>query len=163
PALHRRPRAPARQRPRRDEPLRGPRQHRRGPGALVRVRRRPAVGGALLRHPRGDVPAADHDRHGGVDRGHGPRLLPAALRLPDELRGLVGVWWSEGSAFTFSVRQGRLEARAVGLPDHKPASRFEQLEPDVFRTVAGREEGELLRVTRDADGTPYKLSWATYL
>lgn len=92
-----------------------------------------------------------------------PTVWRPGTSVPEELRGLVGVWWSEGSAFTFSVRQGRLEARAVGLPDHKPASRFEQLEPDAFRTVAGREEGELLRVTRDADGTPYKLSWATYL
>ena len=83
--------------------------------------------------------------------------------VPDGLRDLVGVWWTEGSPFEFSVRQGRLEARAPALPRHKPSSRFEQLEPDVFRTVAGREEGELLRVTRDADGVPTKLSWATYL
>jgi CubicO group peptidase (beta-lactamase class C family) len=83
--------------------------------------------------------------------------------VPDELRDLVGVWWTEGSPFEFSVRQGRLEARAPSLPRHKPSSRFEQLEPDLFRTVAGREEGELLRVTRDADGVPTKLSWATYL
>jgi CubicO group peptidase (beta-lactamase class C family) len=83
--------------------------------------------------------------------------------VPEGLRDLVGVWWSEGSPFEFSVRQGRLEARAPSLPRHKPSSRFEQLEPDLFRTVAGREEGELLRVTRDADGVPVKLNWATYL
>jgi CubicO group peptidase (beta-lactamase class C family) len=83
--------------------------------------------------------------------------------VPEELRDLVGVWWTEGSPFEFSVRQGRLEARAPSLPRHKPSSRFEQLEPDLFRTVAGREEGELLRVTRDAAGVPVKLSWATYL
>ena len=83
--------------------------------------------------------------------------------VPDELRDLVGVWWTEGSPFEFSVRQGRLEARAPSLPRHKPSSRFEQLEPDVFRTVAGREEGELLRVTRDADGRVTKMNWATYL
>ena len=52
----------------------------------------------------------------------------------------------------FTVRQGRLEARAEGLPEHKPSSRFEQVGPDLFRTVAGREHGELLRVSRDADG-----------
>ncbi len=83
--------------------------------------------------------------------------------VPAELADLIGVWWTEGSPFTFSVRQGRLEARAPSLPEHKPASRFEQVGPDLFRTVAGREEGELLRVTRDAEGRPTQLNWATYL
>ncbi len=83
--------------------------------------------------------------------------------VPAELADLIGVWWTEGSPFTFSVRQGRLEARAPSLPEHKPSSRFEQVGPDLFRTVAGREEGELLRVTRDAEGSPTQLNWATYL
>ncbi len=83
--------------------------------------------------------------------------------VPDELADLVGVWWTEGSPFTFSVRQGRLESRAPSLSEHKPASVFEQLEPDLFRTVAGREQGELLRVTRDAAGRPVQMNWATYL
>jgi CubicO group peptidase (beta-lactamase class C family) len=83
--------------------------------------------------------------------------------VPPELGDLVGVWWAEGSPFTFSVRQGRLEARAPDLPEHKPSSRFEEVAPDVYRTVAGREHGELLRVTRDAGGRPVKMSWATYL
>ena len=60
-------------------------------------------------------------------------------------------------------RRVALEARADGLPEHKPSSRFEQVEPDLFRTVAGRENGELLRVTRDADGRVTKMNWATYL
>jgi CubicO group peptidase (beta-lactamase class C family) len=84
-------------------------------------------------------------------------------RVPAELVDLVGIWWSEGSPFTFSVRQGRLEARAPDLPEHQPSSLFEQVSTDVFRTVAGREHGELLRVTRDIDGRPVKMSWATYL
>jgi CubicO group peptidase (beta-lactamase class C family) len=83
--------------------------------------------------------------------------------VPPELAELVGVWYSEGSPFVFSVRQGGLEARAEGQPEHKPASRFEQVAPDLFRTVAGREHGELLRVTRDATGQVTKMNWATYL
>jgi CubicO group peptidase (beta-lactamase class C family) len=83
--------------------------------------------------------------------------------VPPELADLVGVWYSEGSPFVFTVREGRLEARAEGLPEHKPSSRFEQVSPDLFRTVAGREHGELLRVTRDADGRVTKMNWATYL
>ena len=34
---------------------------------------------------------------------------------------------------------------------------------DVYRDVAGRERGELLRVTRAADGSVTQLNWATYL
>jgi CubicO group peptidase (beta-lactamase class C family) len=83
--------------------------------------------------------------------------------VPDELAELLGVWYTEGSPFTFSVRQGVLEARPEGLPEHKPASRFEKVAPGVFRTVAGRERGELLRVTRDDAGRVDTMSWATYL
>jgi hypothetical protein len=32
----------------------------------------------------------------------------------------------------------------------------------VFRTVSGRETGELLRLTRAEDGTVELLHWATY-
>jgi CubicO group peptidase (beta-lactamase class C family) len=83
--------------------------------------------------------------------------------VPEELADLVGVWFSEGSPFTFSVREGHLEARSPTLPEHKPSSVFEQVEPGVYRTVSGREEGELLRVRRDAAGRVDRLSWATYL
>jgi CubicO group peptidase (beta-lactamase class C family) len=83
--------------------------------------------------------------------------------LPVELADLVGVWYSEGSPFEFSVREGRLEARAQGLPEHKPSSVFERLEKDLYRTTCGREAGELLRVTRDGDGGVVKMNWATYL
>jgi hypothetical protein len=81
---------------------------------------------------------------------------------PAEIAGVLGHWWSEGSEFVFSWRNGRLEARS---PDDPP-----ELEPAVFapdgdgrfRTVSGRERGERLDVVRDADGTVTKLYWATY-
>lgn len=82
--------------------------------------------------------------------------------VPEELAELVGLWYSEGYPFVFSVRAGRLEARSVGLADHKPSSVFEKVSDDVYRTVAGRERGELLRVTRDDLGRVVKLNWATY-
>ncbi len=84
--------------------------------------------------------------------------------VPDELRGVLGRWFSEGQPFVFWVEQGELRARV-----DKPAaanlapSRFVEVEDDVYRDVAGRERGELLRVTRAADGTVTKLNWATYL
>lgn len=82
--------------------------------------------------------------------------------VPAELAPLRGIWFSEGTPFVFSVVGGRLEARHPDLPRHQPSSVFEPIGDDVFRTVQGRERGELLRVTRDADGAPVKLNWATY-
>ncbi len=83
--------------------------------------------------------------------------------VPADLGDLVGLWFSEGSPFVFSVKQGRLEARAQALPEHKPSSVFEKVGEDLYRTVSGREAGELLRVTRDGDGKVLKMNWATYL
>ncbi|HEY3013464.1 MAG TPA: serine hydrolase domain-containing protein [Nocardioides sp.] len=92
-----------------------------------------------------------------------PEIWRPGSVVPEDLADLVGIWYSEGYPFIFSVRDGRLEARAQGLPDHKPSSVFEKVSDGVYRTVAGRERGELLRVTRDSDGRVVKLNWATYL
>jgi CubicO group peptidase (beta-lactamase class C family) len=83
--------------------------------------------------------------------------------VPAELAGVLGLWYSEGAPFVFSVKQGRLEARAQALPEHKPSSVFEKVSEDVYRTVKGREAGELLRITRDDAGRVTKMNWATYL
>ena len=83
--------------------------------------------------------------------------------VPAELAELVGIWYSEGAPFVFSVKQGRLEARAQALPEHKPSSVFDKVGDDLYRTTSGREVGELLRVTRDGDGRVTKMNWATYL
>ena len=82
--------------------------------------------------------------------------------VPTELEPLVGRWFSEGQPFVFTVREGRLEAR-VDVPTVTEASQFELLSPDVYRTVKGREKGELLRVRRRSDGTVRAFNWATYL
>lgn len=82
--------------------------------------------------------------------------------VPAELAPLVGRWWSEGSSFTFTVAQGRLAARKDGTPSTKPPAVFEAIGPDRYRTVSGREEGELLLVERDASGAVSRMRWATY-
>ena len=92
-----------------------------------------------------------------------PELWRPGIEVPAELADLVGLWYSEGAPFVFSVTQGRLEARAQALPEHKPSSVFEKVGEDLYRTVSGREAGELLRVTRDAAGKVAKMNWATYL
>jgi CubicO group peptidase (beta-lactamase class C family) len=93
-----------------------------------------------------------------------PEPWQPGTSVPDELRPLLGRWFSEGQAFLFWVEQGELRARV-----DKPAaakltpSRFVKLQDDVYRDVSGRERGELLRVSRRADGSVGKMNWATYL
>ncbi|MDU0314857.1 serine hydrolase domain-containing protein [Phycicoccus sp. M110.8] len=97
---------------------------------------------------------------------HDPAEEPAwqpGTSVPAHLVPLLGRWFSEGSGYTFSVREGRLEARADAAPADRAPSVFERLDEDTYRTVSGRERGELLRVTRGPDGAVLKLNWATYL
>nr|WP_229402450.1 serine hydrolase domain-containing protein [Micromonospora okii] len=83
---------------------------------------------------------------------------------PAHLRGLLGRWWGEGFEYVFTWHDGTLRARSADDPAGKPPAVFAPLpdRPDVFRTVSGREAGELLRLTRDADGTVVRVHWATY-
>lgn len=81
--------------------------------------------------------------------------------VPPELEGVLGIWWGEGVDWWFEWRSGSLEARRPGRPV-AVRTVFEQESEDVYRTVSGRERGELLRIVRDAEGTPVKLYWATY-
>ncbi|MGZ5400595.1 MAG: serine hydrolase domain-containing protein [Nocardioides sp.] len=86
----------------------------------------------------------------------------AGTDIPDDLAGLRGIWFSEGSPFAFTVVSGHLEARSPDAPPDQAPSVFERVAEDVYRTVSGRERGELLRVTRDDGGTPVTMHWATY-
>ncbi|MFG1953797.1 serine hydrolase domain-containing protein [Micromonospora sp. NPDC048830] len=83
---------------------------------------------------------------------------------PAHLRGMLGRWWGEGFEYVFSWHDGALRARGADDPAGKPPAVFAPLpdRPDVFRTVSGREAGELLRLTRDEHGTVTRLHWATY-
>ncbi|MGY0002790.1 serine hydrolase domain-containing protein [Micromonospora sp. I033] len=83
---------------------------------------------------------------------------------PEHLRGLLGRWWGEGFEYVFSWHDGTLRARGADDPAGKPPAVFAPLpdRPDVFRTVSGREVGELLRLTRDERGAVVRMHWATY-
>ncbi|MDG4832706.1 serine hydrolase [Solwaraspora sp. WMMD1047] len=83
---------------------------------------------------------------------------------PDRYRGMLGRWWGEGFEYVFSWHDGALQARGADDPPGKPPAVFEPLpgDPDTLRTVAGRETGELLRLTRDGTGTVVRMHWATY-
>jgi hypothetical protein len=82
--------------------------------------------------------------------------------VPPHVEELLGQWWSEGSAWSFSARNGRLEAKPVGARRTVKPAVFAEERPDVFRVVSGREQGELLRVVRRPDGGIEHLYWATY-
>jgi CubicO group peptidase (beta-lactamase class C family) len=81
---------------------------------------------------------------------------------PAEIEPLLGRWWSEGSETVFSWRGGRLEARPATAPAEREPSVFELEGDDRFRTVSGRERGEVLRVVRGEEGEVVRLYWATY-
>jgi CubicO group peptidase (beta-lactamase class C family) len=81
---------------------------------------------------------------------------------PAEIEPLLGRWWTEGSEMVFSWRRGRLEAKLVDGPPGRDTSTFAPDGEDRFRSVEGRERGELLRVVRNEDGSIEKLYFATY-
>ena len=82
--------------------------------------------------------------------------------VPAAYEGILGRWWTEGSEHVFSWRSGRLEALPAGAPAGFPPAVFEPSGDEEFRVVSGREQGELLRVVRDAEGGVAKMYWATY-
>ncbi|AGL15098.1 serine hydrolase [Actinoplanes sp. N902-109] len=86
---------------------------------------------------------------------------PAA---PPQYRSILGPWWGEGFQHVFSWHDGALQARGAEAPVDRPPAVFRPLpdNPDIFRTVSGREAGELLRLTRDEKGTVVRMHWATY-
>jgi CubicO group peptidase (beta-lactamase class C family) len=75
---------------------------------------------------------------------------------PAEIAPLLGRWWSEGSEFVFSWRDGHLTAQLPGAPSRIKPSVFEPIDGG-YRVVSGRERGERLRVDGD------RLIWAGYI
>jgi hypothetical protein len=75
---------------------------------------------------------------------------------------VLGRWWSEGTGFVFRLVGERLEAVVDGAARISEPSVFESDGPDRYRTVSGRERGELLVVLRDDSGAVSELRWATY-
>jgi CubicO group peptidase (beta-lactamase class C family) len=88
----------------------------------------------------------------------------AAAPAPVAYRSALGLWFSEGFPFHFSWHDGHLQARLADAPADQPPAVFQPLpgQPDVLRTISGREAGEQLRLTRDEDGTIVRMHWATY-
>lgn len=81
---------------------------------------------------------------------------------PEDVKPLLGPWWTEGEIIVLRWKAGTLEAELVDAPKWRNVSVFEREDADRWRVVEGRERGELLRVLRDDDGAPVKLYFATY-
>ncbi len=81
---------------------------------------------------------------------------------PEQLRSVLGVWWSEGMEYVFSWHDGHLEARGRQAAKGRPPAVFAVESDDVLRVVTGREAGEQLRLTRDGAGEVVMMHWATY-
>ena len=91
-----------------------------------------------------------------------PREWRPGEAPPAEIESLLGQWWTEGHPVVFSYRNGALESVFPEARLDLGRSIYEQEGENVFRVREGYERGELLRVTRDAEGVPVKLYFATY-
>jgi CubicO group peptidase (beta-lactamase class C family) len=81
---------------------------------------------------------------------------------PADVGPLLGIWWMEGSLIVFRWRDGKLEGRFDGTPDWRLSSIFEREGDDLWRTVSGPENGELLRIERGAGGEVARMIWGGY-
>jgi hypothetical protein len=81
---------------------------------------------------------------------------------PADVEPLLGRWWSEGNELVLAWKDDRLRLEVVDGPVGRNVSWLTREADDRWRIVEGRELGELLRVSRDSDGTPVKLYVATY-
>jgi CubicO group peptidase (beta-lactamase class C family) len=138
------------------------------PGFLAGVycRRGKKIGAAVLGSSTtaGAVVAAPHTLLA-ASLEHDPIAIDAwtpGEPAPEEFASVLGRWWSEGSEFIFSWRNGHLEARAVAAAADRPPAVFGVESPDLLRGVSGREVGERLELTRDDAGSVVLMRWATY-
>ncbi|MHB8468865.1 MAG: serine hydrolase domain-containing protein [Gaiellaceae bacterium] len=81
---------------------------------------------------------------------------------PDEILPLLGIWFLEGDQAILRWRDGTLELRFPDLPEWRPSSVLRREADDLWRTESGSEQGERLRVERDAGGNVERLVWAGY-
>jgi CubicO group peptidase (beta-lactamase class C family) len=98
----------------------------------------------------------------------GAEPTPPAVWVPEgsgqivpQIAEVLGLWWSEGQALVFQVRDGQLWCTVPGEPAFAE-TRFALDGPDGFRAVHGRECGERLELHRDESGRVTRMSFATY-
>ena len=135
--------------------------------ALLTHRESGTGGIALMNSTSSPDPDRPRDRAGrprGRRRPGRRRAVAAGTSVPEELAGILGRWFTEGRGFTFSVREGRLEARMDGAPATRAPSVFEAESPRPLpHGLRPRARGAPPRDPRTDDGRVDRLHWATYL
>jgi CubicO group peptidase (beta-lactamase class C family) len=86
----------------------------------------------------------------------------AQERPPDDVAPLLGHWFTEGHKLALRWRDGALEAKLDDAPAWKRPALLQREAPDRWRVASGWEQGELLRVERDANGAVARLVLAGY-
>jgi CubicO group peptidase (beta-lactamase class C family) len=84
-----------------------------------------------------------------------PEVWRPEASVPDDVRPLLGRWWSEGNEFVFWWEEQALQAKFVGSPPGRGETTFER-DGDGWLAVKGRERGERLRIDGD------RMVWAGY-
>lgn len=123
------------------------------------------TGAVLMNNSISKDPAGTAISLGAYTLDHDPELpepwTPGTVE-PEELKPLVGQWFSEGAEFTFAIKDGKLTGRLASAAATAPDSVFEPEGDDSYRTVSGRECGERLVIRRREDGSVRQFNWATY-
>src|SRR5205085_11425095 len=91
-----------------------------------------------------------------------PKAWRAGDPPPADVVPLLGVWFIEAAQMIFRWRDGKLEMRSPDDADWEPPAVFEKETDDRWRSVAGPEHGEALKIVRAADGSIERLVWAGY-
>ena len=91
-----------------------------------------------------------------------PQVWRPGEPVPDELEGVLGMWWSEGIEHLFRYREGRFEAVLRDATSGQDLTHFVRESDDRYRAVDGLERGELLQIVRDDQGDVVRLEFATY-
>jgi CubicO group peptidase (beta-lactamase class C family) len=81
---------------------------------------------------------------------------------PDDVTPLLGLWFMEGDPFYLRWKGGKLEARFADQEDWQPAAVLARESDDRWRVESGWEQGEALRIERDAGGNVTRLVLAGY-
>ncbi|HET6213637.1 MAG TPA: serine hydrolase domain-containing protein [Micromonosporaceae bacterium] len=87
-----------------------------------------------------------------------------AVAAPASVQALCGRWWWMGREYAAAcdASAGELVITPLSVPGATPW-RFSEDGPDTWRGRSGMNDGELLRVRRDPDGTPATLDIATFI
>jgi hypothetical protein len=81
---------------------------------------------------------------------------------PDDVVPLLGIWFMEAEPVTLRWKDGKLDARFPDDPEWKASAVLVRESDDRWRVESGWEQGEALRIQRNADGSIARLVLSGY-